>query len=280
MKRFISRLLLAAASLAFSGAAHADDAPRDPSKVWEYLHSLPAEKRKAVIESEAKKDGSVVVYGATGLDRLQFFAAQFNKLYPDIKVDVVRLTEAEAPQRLLAEYRSGRPGADVVIFGPSAYTAFPDLIAPYESVEWNNFPDYLRFGSYDKGLAIVAYEIFPTAIAYRTDRGLTEDNTPKTRDDLADPKWKGRVGTLFSLEGVIGGLIKQQGTDKATGLLARLAANDNHLYSSHAALSDALAAGEIDIAWNLATHRTSALKKAGAPVGWHYQQPLIASANA
>lgn len=278
------RIVRAAMTAAFltagwAGSARAEEAPRDPDKVWSFIHGLPASERRAVLETEAEKDGSLVVYGVTGLDRLQFFAAEFNKRYPNIKVDVVRLNTAEAPQRLHAEHKAGRTYADVVITGPNASTTLADLIAPYESSEWDNFDNRLRYGGFDRGWTLVAYEIFPYAFAWRTDRGLSADNTPKTFEDLADPRWKGRIGTLFSLEGVIGGLIELEGEAKAKDLLAKLARQDIRLYSSHAALADALSAGEIDLAWNLATHRTSALKSKGAPIDWRYPEPQIASAN-
>jgi hypothetical protein len=62
--------------------------------------------------------------------------------------------------------------------------------------------------------------------------------------------------------------------------LEKLASIDNRLFPTHAALSDALAAGEIDLAWNLVTSRPIALKAKGAPVDWEFMDPLYAESNA
>src|SRR5690348_13645798 len=81
-------------------------APRDNAKIWPYLASLSGPERKEVLEREARKDGSLVIYGATGLDRGQFWVREFNKRYPDIKADFVRLTAQDIVQRVAAEARS------------------------------------------------------------------------------------------------------------------------------------------------------------------------------
>lgn len=58
-------------------------------------------------------------------------------------------------------------------------------------------------------------------------------------------------------------------------LVRRLAALDNRLYRSHAALSQGLAAGEFDVAWDLASHRPVGLIQKGAPVDFVFQDPLF-----
>src|SRR5207245_326269 len=82
--RMLAATLLRAA-ISTPGVAMAQaQAPRENAKVWPYLASLPPAERKAVLEREARKDGSLVIYGATGLDRGQFWVREFNKRYPDI----------------------------------------------------------------------------------------------------------------------------------------------------------------------------------------------------
>jgi ABC-type Fe3+ transport system substrate-binding protein len=54
---------------------------------------------------------------------------------------------------------------------------------------------------------------------------------------------------------------------------------DNKVYNSHSALADALASGEIDVAWDLVASRPIGLKAKGAPVDWRPMEPLYAESN-
>ena len=56
----------------------------------------------------------------------------------------------------------------------------------------------------------------------------------------------------------------------------QLSANKPRLYSSTAALSQGLAAGEFDVAYDFSGHRPVLLKQQGAPVDWVFQDPLLA----
>ena len=92
---------------------------------------------------------------------------------------------------------------------------------------------------------------------------------------VADPKWKGRAGTTTQLESMLQGLILAYGEAEANDKLEKLATLSNRTSTSIAALSDALAQGEIDIAWNMGAHRPSQLKAKGAPVDFVLQDPTF-----
>jgi iron(III) transport system substrate-binding protein len=246
-------LLCALVSLAWGIPGASAQSPHDSDKIWPYLRSLTATQRQTMLEQEALKEGSVTVYGGTGIDRLQFWAAQFNKHYPNIKVNYVRLTEEDLVQRTVAEEHAHRVG-------------------------WADFDPRFLFGSADQGWVVVGLETFPVAIAWRTDR-ISSAEAPKTLADLENAKWKGRVGTVADIEQLASGLAQSYGPANVAAQLGKLAALDNHLYSSHAALGDALAQGDIDIAWNLITGRPDVLKKKGAPVEWAFMNPLYGTTD-
>jgi iron(III) transport system substrate-binding protein len=250
------------------------DAPRDPDKVWTYLNALPATERQPVLEREAKREGRAVVYGALGIDRVNLFIEPFQKKYPGIKVDFVRLSEADLADKLLLESRTRRVNSDAAIASIPWLDLIKPALAPYQPTTWDVFDSRLRFGGADAGWSALSYEILPSAIAWRTDRVPSAD-APKTLDAVADPKWKGRAGTTTQLESMYQGLILAHGEDEAKGKVERLAALGNRLYTSIAALSDALAQGEIDIAWNMGAHRPSLLKAKGAPVDFVLQVPTF-----
>ena len=275
---FACGMLLAIFALDPTASAQATTA--DDAKIWRELRQMPPAERRAALEREARREGSLVLYGATGVDRAQFWIAEFNKRYPDIKVDFVRLQAAELYQKIATERRTGLLRADLVI----TTITYLDLLkeagafAPYESTHWADFDPRFRMGGYDQGWTAVVYEIFPHAIAWRTDR-VRDADAPRTLARLTDPKWHGRVGTTTHLEDFENAMLVRLGEDKGMALMRALAGQKNRLYPSHAALSDALAAGEIDVAWGLIAARPIDLAAKGAPIGHVLSEPQVAEGN-
>jgi iron(III) transport system substrate-binding protein len=180
----------------------------------------------------------------------------------------------------MTERQTGQLRADLVITTITYLDLLKDVgaLAPYETSEWNDFDPRFRMGRADKGWTAVVYEIFPHAIAWRTDRVAAAD-APKRMADLTDAKWRGRLGTTKHMEDFLGGVLTKQGQDKGMDLIKGLAAQRNRLYQSHAALSDALAAGEVDAAWALIAARPIDLASKGAPVAYTLSDPQMAEGN-
>ena len=279
-RRVLGILGLLLALVPCAPRALAQTAPADNAAVWQALNRMPAAERRAVLEREARREGTLVLYGATGLDRAQFWIGEFNKRYPDIKVDFVRLQATELYQKVAAERRTGQLRADLVI----TTITYLDLLkeagafAPYETSHWADFDPRFRMGSFANGWTAVVYEIFPHAIAWRTDR-IREADAPRTVAQLTDAKWRGRLGTTSHLEDFLNGVLTKVGEDKGMGLIKSLAAQHSRLYQSHAALSDALAAGEVDVAWGLIAARPIELMSKGAPVAYALSEPQFAEGN-
>jgi iron(III) transport system substrate-binding protein len=255
----------------------AQEPPRDADKVWEYVAALPKGQRLAVLEREAKREGSVVVYGALGIDRARLFLVPFEEKYPGVKAEFVRLTEPELVDKVLLEHRTGRVNVDIALAGSNWHALLAEALGPYQPTTWDDFDPRFREGGRPGGWAALTYELLPLAIAWRTDR-VKREEAPKTLDEVADPKWKGRVGTTSHLETFMDGMISVYGEKVAMEKVQRLAALNNRLYRSIAALSEALSTGEIDLAWGLGAYRADQLKTKGAPVDFVFQDPLHAVA--
>jgi len=263
---------LAAAAPVFPQTAPPTEGPA----LWSYLASLPRDQRLAVLEREAKREGGFTLYGALGIDRAQMLNKIFNEKYPDIKVNFVRQTEAELTDKVLLENRTGRVNSDLAISTVAWMGLLAPALSPYEPTTWSEFDPRFRFGSMKDGWTAVVYESLPTSIAWRTDR-VKREEAPKTLNDVANAKWAGRLGTTTHLENMINGLQQVLGEAQAAELLKRLAANKPRLYSSTAALSQAIAAGEFDVAFDFSAQRPTMLKAQGAPVDFVLQQPLFAT---
>jgi ABC-type Fe3+ transport system substrate-binding protein len=166
-----------------------------------------------------------------------------------------------------------------MIFETSTYLPLLEkVLAPYVSAEHKNIDRRFTYGGVDQGWTAYAYEIYPESVAWRTDK-LSANDVPKTLEALAASDLAGRVGTTPNIARLATGLVETYGEDGATDLLEKLSALDNKVYNSHSALADALASGEIDVAWDLVASRPIGLKAKGAPVDWRPMEPLYAESN-
>jgi len=271
---FAASTILAGAVILSSASSAKAQAPQAADKVWSYLAGLKPAERKAVIEREARREGAVVLYGALGIDRAKMFLDPFQAKYPEVKVEFVRLTVNEMAQKVAQESRSNRMRADAIITSTPWLDLMDQYFAPYEPAEWAAYDPRFRHGGFAKGWVAIDYELLLEAIAWRTDR-VKAAEAPKTVEDLADPRWKGRMGSITSVERTIDGLTQQRGEEATMALMTRIAAQQNRLYPSIAALSQALAGGEIDVAWGIGAYRAAQLKAQGAPVDWHFPTPIF-----
>ena len=270
-----ARTLVAIGAL-FIGTSALGQAPTEGAAVWQYLASLPADQRLATMEREAKREGGFTIYGALGIDRAQILNKIFNERYPDVKVNFVRLTESDLADKVMLETRTARVNSDLALSTVAWMGLLAPSLAPYEPTSWSDFDPRFRLGSMKDGWTAIVYESLPTTIAWRSDR-VKRDEAPKTLQEVADPKWSGRIGTTSHLENMMNGLIQALGEGPAMDLLKRLASNRPRLYSSTAALSQGIAAGEFDVAFDFSAHRPVLLKQQGAPVDWVFQEPLFAT---
>lgn len=280
-RRGFLRLAVLATLATRDVAARAAQPPApEGAAAWQFLSRLSPAERRTVLEREARHEGPLVLYGATGLDRAQFWIGEFNKRYPDVKVEFVRLQAAELYQKIATERRTGQLRADLVITTITYLDLLKDAgaFAPYETSHWADFDQRFRMGGYDQGWTATVYEIFPHAIAWRTDR-VRDADAPKTIAQLTDPQWRGRMGTTTHMEDFLNGVLTKLGLDKGMALIKGLAAQRNRQYQSHAALSDALSAGEVDIAWGLIAARPIDLARKGAPVAYVLSDPPMAEGN-
>jgi len=239
-----------------------------------YLNGLPAAERLAVMEREAKREGRVVVYGALGTDLADGVLEPFRTKYPEIRLDFVRLRESELVERAALEARAQRTSGDIAISNVPWLELLKGNLDNYVPTTWADYKPSFRFGGDKEKWSALVYQVLPSVIAWRTDRVKPED-APKSLDDLVQAKWKSRLGTTSNMESLIDGLEADLGKDGTQKLIDGLAAQNNRLYPSQAALSDGLSVGEVDAVWNIGTQRPISLKSAGAPIDYAFPKPLF-----
>ncbi|HVO93224.1 MAG TPA: extracellular solute-binding protein [Terriglobales bacterium] len=137
----------------------------------------------------AKKEGKAVVYGTIVPQVMSQIEKGFEAKY-GIKTEYWRADATKVIDRVLTEWRSGKPGFDVVIGarGPLNLGKLDNVYAKFAPPSAANFPAKFK----DKDGQLVAWRITPVGILYNTEL-VKPNDVPKSLDDLLDAKWLGKV---------------------------------------------------------------------------------------
>jgi len=191
----------------------------------------------------AEKEGGLTYYTANFAEVEQEVIKEFNKVFPKIKVSMVRAPGGQLITRIKTEAAAGKLGADVINHSDRGLMLeIQDLFQDYAPP---NAADY-------RPDAMVSPKLWPGAtlgwaIAYNTQLVKT---APKTWKDLLNPEYKNKqIGQVVGPSG---------GTTWTRIMFERQVLGDDYwakqaalgiaLYPSGAPLSDALVRGEVSIA--------------------------------
>ncbi|MET0503455.1 MAG: extracellular solute-binding protein, partial [Candidatus Binatia bacterium] len=137
----------------------------------------------------AKKEGRVVIYGTVVPQVMTLIEKGFADKY-GIKTEYWRADATKVIDRVLTEWRAGKPGFDVVIGarGPLALGKPDGVYAKFSPVTAASFP--AKFTDPDGQL--IAWRVTPVGVLFNTELVKSAD-VPKTLDDLLDSKWQGKI---------------------------------------------------------------------------------------
>jgi ABC-type Fe3+ transport system substrate-binding protein len=137
----------------------------------------------------ARKEGKVNVYGTIIPQVMTLIQKGFEAKY-GVNVEYWRGDATKVIDRVLTEWRSGKPGFDVVIGarGPLSLGKAEGVYAKFAPSSAANFPAKFR----DKDGQLTAWRVTPVGILINTELVKPAD-MPKSLDDLLDPKWQGKI---------------------------------------------------------------------------------------
>jgi iron(III) transport system substrate-binding protein len=137
----------------------------------------------------AKKEGKAVIYGTIVPQVMSQIEKGFEAKY-GIKTEYWRADATKVIDRVLTEWRAGKPGFDVVIGarGPLNLAKSDNVYAKFAPPSVANFPAKFK----DKDGQLVAWRITPVGILYNTEL-VKQNDLPKSLDDLLDAKWQGKI---------------------------------------------------------------------------------------
>ena len=225
------------------------------------FHEIVAGADNSVVEG-ARREGKVVFYTVMG-ESLQI-SQEFEKIYPFIKVEVLRATVYPLLNRILNEARAGMYRYDVV-----RQAAFPmnmliqkGLVQPYLSPErrwyekgWKDEKGY--WTSTDDNYYVIGYN---TTLIAKAD-------APRDWEDLLAPKWRAKIGMDSDNHVLYGGLEQRWGREKASAFFKKLAQQEIQFRKGNTLVAQLIAAGEFSLGFVYA-HRVELMKSQGAPIDW------------
>lgn len=222
------------------------------------------------IEEGAKKEGKLNLYGSMREDEASAAFEAFNKKYPGITIDYFRGSETKLLGRILTEAKAGAHNFDLLI--TTATVQLKDLKM---GLKWTppSAEGFIRELKDPDGIAHPIY-INTNVIQYNT-KLVQKADVPKNYENLADPKWKGKLCLEDSDQEWFEGVMKFMGKEKALALFKSIAANKPSVRNGHGLLSDLVASGECPIAINNYGNQVARAQQKGAPTDWVAIEPVV-----
>lgn len=261
LKTFIASAMLLAVAVFFANPGSTQDKGKSGSDALNQLYA------------GARKEAVVVIWGPTDAVIYQRAQAALDKQYPGIKIEHFESIPEPLVQRIIAESQAGKPAAVDIIQSGSLRALRPlidrDMLAVYPGWEKDFGLDAVYAGQRFVG----AYNL-TLPIAYNT-KIVTAQEAPKTWEDLADPKWKGRKIIIEARLVPFAMLGTEWGKSKAIELTKKILAQQQPLIvQGGTTVANALAGGQVSIAVGTYAFTIEGLKKQGAAVDWVAVSPL------
>ena len=247
--------LAVAVSVVLAASAHAQS-------MADIAHYSGPDRTERLIDG-AKKEGAVTLYSSAVVADSSAIIDAFTKKY-GVPVRLWRGSSEDILRRAVTEARGGRYDVDVAetagtemegldrerllaeISSPVFAELVPQAVVPH------------------RGWVTDRLSIFTAA--YNTTL-IHPADVPKSYEDLADPKWKGKLGLEADDANWFMAIADQMGEAKALALFRKIVAtNGMSLRKGHTLLSNLVVAGEVPLALTVYGYRIPELKRRSAPI--------------
>ena len=247
----------------------------------EEIAMLSGPDREKVLIEGAKKEGTVIWYSTMNGDIVtQPLEDAFLKKYPFLKISSIRTGSAEITAKATAERDAGRVTVDVMAASASDSLDGMNIAIPFVSPKGKELPD----GSVPANNMYVSFRNAVNINAWNTKLMPTKD-APKTWEELADPKYKGKMvwsdSPASGAPRLISHFRAMWGEEKALEFLKKLQKQDIRTVPGNAgAVMAQLQAGEFPIIIGFSGTVVADAKKDGAPVDGVNPEPSLSRASA
>ena len=267
----LGALVCALALIAGCGSPTSPDEPTggvDPgvAEVRTAISGLSAAERQRVLIRMAQSEGELDLYTSLESDLAAAIADAFEKRF-GVSVKLFRATSEDLAARVLEEARAGRVNGDVAEASGLAMQLLSDegVLAAWDSVGSDRLPRAARFGDWTTA------RTNRYVLGWNTDR-VSPSERPRTWDDLADPRWRGKVVMEVSDADFARTLIEHwmaegASREEAESRFGAIASNARFV-DGHTFQIELLAVGEFDAAVAAYAYLIDGAAREGAPVAW------------
>jgi iron(III) transport system substrate-binding protein len=224
----------------------------------------------------ARREGELSIYTSTQASDLGAVVEAYEKKY-GIKASIWRSSSEAVVNRVLQEARAGRHMVDIVdTNGPemealSREQHLQRVKSPYHA---DLIPPAIRPHGEWVGVRVNVF-----VQAYNT--GLVKkEELPKTWEELADEKWKGKLGIEQEDSEWLAGIYSEIGEERAGKLFKQIAASNGvSIRKGHTLLTQLVVSGEVPLALTVYNYKAEQLRREGAPIDWFTIGNAIARPN-
>jgi iron(III) transport system substrate-binding protein len=251
------------------------------TSAWAQTTGAPTE---AMLYQAAKGEGRVVWYTTSTLELSKMLGLEFEKKYPEIKVEIIRLIGVKQYQRFVEESQAKKNISDIVNISdqPMMKSLFDEgYLQEWKLPTHDQFPEAYRLKDY-------AYAYTPTVAAIIYNENMVTPAEAKILeagwDGVLDPRFKKRFAVYTLKCGLCYSAIHlfqdpALGKKYPPNFMEKIAAQRPMIFNDQLTAIDRVVAGEIDfVFWGWDS--IAALKRAaGAPIRWVYPKPTPSFPN-
>ena len=240
------------------------------------LGAIAGADREARLLEGAKKEAPLSIYTSAQSDDMGALVAGFEKKY-GLKTSTWRAGSEKVLQRTVTEARGSRHTVDIIeTNGPEMEAMHREkLFAAVKSPNLTQLiPQALRpHGEWVGTRLNVFVQAWNTKL-------VKKEELPKTWEDLANPRWKGRLGIEAEDQDWLSGVCAELGEVRGIKVFKDLvAANGISVRKGHTLLAQLVVSGEIPFALTVYNYKAEQLKEKGAPIDWMSIGTPIARVN-
>ena len=268
--RTAARAIATAAACAVLGAW----AQADPLAA---IDKLKGEARTRALAEAARKEGEVLVYHSTQTDDLKPLFDAFTAKY-GVKVRDWRSSSENVVQRVIGEARAKKRDVDFIENNSPEMEALrrENLLRTMDSPA---FAD-MRPGTLGAHHTYATSTIDVFVQAYNSEK-VKKEELPKSFEDLANPRWKDRLGLEAEDYAWFGTLLNEMGREKGLRVWRDVVAkNAPSIRKGHTLLAQLVATGEVPMGLTVYNYKPSQLKERGAPIDSIVLQPAVGQLHA
>lgn len=263
-----------------TGVAQTGDksGPSAAEKVYNEITGLSGKERRDKLVELATKEGKLDLYTSMTSDVADAVSEAFGDQF-DIDVNVYRAGSETVLQRIMQEQGAHYQGNDVVESNANELFAMnkEGFLAEYKGERRDLVPEAGRFD----GWTATRFNLF--APSWNT-KLVPAGQQPKTWEELADPKWDGKLSMELSDYDwylTLYGYWKKQGkSDADIDKLFAGMAQGAKIVKGHTVQGELLSAGQFSVVASNYSYIVERAKQKGAPVDYlPFVQPVIARPN-